>query len=156
MSIFNYTEHTQLPITIDKAWSFFSSPLNLGKITPPHMNFIITSGNGHVKTYQGQIITYKVSPLLGIQLNWCTEIAHVNEPHYFVDVQRKGPYKMWHHQHHFSPIANGVSMTDLLHYELPLGFLGNVMNHLFIKKEIEKIFSYRKQALIEIFGKYSG
>lgn len=90
---------------MEQAWDFFSSPLNLAKITPEHMGFIITSDFEEGQNmYPGMIITYKVSPLLGIKLDWMTEITHVKEGEYFVDEQRFGPYALWHHQHHFKAI----------------------------------------------------
>lgn len=89
---------TLLPTTIDKAWDFFTSPLNLSRITPPDMKFIVTSDfKENSRVYAGMIITYKVSPLFGIKLNWMTEITHVKEKEYFIDEQRFGPYALWHH-----------------------------------------------------------
>jgi ligand-binding SRPBCC domain-containing protein len=101
-------------------------------------------------------MTYKVKPLLGIPIAWMTEITHVEPMKYFVDEQRKGPYKLWHHQHHFKKIEGGVEMTDLVHYRLPLGILGSVANSLLVKSELNKIFAYRYQRVIELFGKWKG
>lgn len=106
--------------------------------------------------YAGQIITYRVSPVLGIPLFWMTEITHVREGEYFVDEQRKGPYAMWHHQHFFKPIPGGVEMTDIVNYELPLGILGDIAHLLFVKKQVEGIFEYRVKALEDRFGRYQG
>ncbi|MCA6365372.1 MAG: SRPBCC family protein [Bacteroidetes bacterium] len=143
----------RLPVTLQQAWTFFSSPENLQKITPPEMNFIITSGNGSEKTHSGQIITYKVSPLLGIRMFWMTEIKHVEEPHFFIDEQRKGPYALWHHKHYFKEIEGGVEMRDLVHYQLPLGFLGDIAHVLFVKKKLNQIFDHRFNQLEKLFGK---
>lgn len=93
------------------------------------------------------IITYKVSPLLGIKLNWVTEITHVKDKQYFVDEQRIGPYAMWHHEHKIEPIEGGVLMTDIITYQPPMGFLGVIANSLFIKKQLQDIFDYRIMAL---------
>lgn len=141
-----------MPIDLATAWEFFSSPQNLQKITPAEMGFIITSDNETSKTYAGQIITYKISPVLGIPLDWMTEITHVQEPNYFVDEQRFGPYTMWHHEHHFKAIPGGVEMTDIVYYKLPLGFLGEIAHQLFVKQQLAGIFSYRSRKLIELFG----
>jgi ligand-binding SRPBCC domain-containing protein len=92
--------------------------------------------------------------VLGIPLFWMTEITHVKEGEYFVDEQRFGPYALWHHQHHFRPIAGGVEMTDLIHYKIPLGWLGDIANSLFVKKELEQIFSFRYRKVEEMFGKW--
>jgi len=142
----------QLPITLDEAWDFFSEPGNLNKITPPGMNFRITSDPGDGRMYQGMIITYKISPLWGIPLTWVTEITHVQERKFFVDAQLSGPYKFWHHQHLFREIHGGVEMTDILHYALPYGFLGRWMENIFIKKKVTGIFAYREKVLYNYFS----
>ena len=103
--------------------------------------------------YPGMIITYKVSPVLGIKMDWMTEITHVKEGAYFVDEQRFGPYALWHHQHHFKEIDGGVLMRDILNYAIPLGPLGRFANLVFVKGQIDKIFSFREKAIIELFGK---
>jgi ligand-binding SRPBCC domain-containing protein len=144
-----------LPIPLEEAWNFFSSPLNLSKITPPQMKFVVTSDyDNDVKMYPGMIITYKLTPLLGIKVNWMTEITHVKEPEYFVDEQRFGPYALWHHQHHFKTIKGGVQMTDLVNYAVPYGFLGRIANNILVKKQIKNIFAYRTQEINKLFGVY--
>ncbi len=135
-----------LPMTMADAWNFFSSPANLSKITPKEMNFVVTSRLPE-KVYPGLIITYKVSPLLGIPLSWVTEITHVNEPFNFVDEQRTGPYSIWHHEHHFESVKGGVMMTDKLFYKVPFGIIGNLLDWLFINKKVQGIFEYRKTIL---------
>ena len=91
------------------------------------------------------IITYKVSPLLGIKLNWVTEITHVRDKEYFVDEQRIGPYAMWHHEHKIEAIADGVLMTDIITYQPPFGILGAIANALFIKKQLKKKYGTYSQ-----------
>lgn len=146
-----------LPITLAEAWDFFSSPLNLAKITPEHMGFVITSDfKEDQKMYPGMIITYKLSPLPGFKINWMTEITHVKEGEYFIDEQRFGPYALWHHQHHFKEVAGGVHMTDILNYAIPYGFIGRLANSLFVAKEVQSIFAYREKKVEELFGKYEG
>ncbi len=151
MKVYTKEYKTFLPLDIDKAWDFFSSPRNLAKITPEHMGFIITSKFNDEKMYPGMLITYKVSPLMGIQMDWCTEITHVIDKKYFVDEQRFGPYAMWHHQHHFKTVEGGIEMTDIVNYAVPLGFLGRMMNSIMISNEIEKIFTYREKKIAELF-----
>lgn len=151
MSVKNLQFKQTLPININKAWDFFSDPANLSKITPPEMNFIIHTDTEGKETYPGQMIVYTVSPIFNIPMHWVTEITHVQKPNIFVDEQRKGPYSLWHHQHHFREIEGGVEMTDILHYEVPLGFIGNIMNNLFIEKKIKAIFEFRTKALDSIF-----
>ena len=139
-----------LPIDIQKAWDFFSSPKNLNEITPPEMTFKITSKVPE-KMYPGLFITYKISPFLGIKLDWCTEITHVKDGVYFVDEQRLGPYRIWHHEHHFEIVENGVLMTDILHYDIGKSFIGWVTGKLFIDAQVNKIFKYREARLRELF-----
>lgn len=144
----------RLPISIEEAWDFFSSPLNLRDITPSYMRFQVLSDPKWVgRMYPGQIITYTVRPVLGIPLFWMTEITHVREGEFFVDEQRVGPYALWHHQHHFKPIEGGVEMTDLVHYRLPLGPLGTLAHALFVRRQLEEIFDYRYQVLEKRFGR---
>lgn len=141
-------ETTQLLKTDKKTlWDFISSPKNLQEITPDEMGFEILTENLAEEMYAGQIITYKVSPLLGIKLNWCTEITHVKEGEYFVDEQRFGPYAMWHHEHHIKETPEGMLMTDIIHYKLPFGFLGDIARGLFVKKKLQGIFDYRFEYL---------
>ncbi len=143
-----------LKIPLSEAWDFFSSPGNLAKITPEHMGFEITSGTP-AKMYTGQIITYKVSPFPGVKTNWVTEITHVSEGSFFVDEQRFGPYRMWHHEHHFEVQNDGVLMTDRVSYKLPLGFLGRIAHSLLVKNQLKQIFGYREIFLEREFGKHS-
>lgn len=138
--------------SIDKVWAFVSSPHNLKVITPEYMNFVIQSNNLPEKMHPGMIISYKVSPILNIRTNWVTEITHVQKNEFFVDEQRVGPYKIWHHQHHLKKHKNGVLMTDIISYRLPFGVLGRIINTLFIKRKLESIFNYRFRAINQIFN----
>lgn len=142
-----------MPISIEQAWAFFSSPLNLKKITPKEMKLVVTSDfTEDTAIYEGMLITYKVSPLPGIQMNWMTEITHVRDGKYFVDEQRFGPYALWHHEHHFKEIEGGVLMNDVLYYAIPYGFVGTIANQLFVGKKVKQIFEYREQAIKQLFG----
>ena len=141
----------RLPISLEEAWDFFSHPKNLAVLTPAHLNLRFTNEIFADSIYPGQIITYNVKPLLGIPLFWMTEITHVMPLQYFVDEQRKGPYAMWHHQHHFKSIEGGVEMTDIIHYRLPFGPLGRLGLPL-VKKQLHEIFDFRRQKVEELFG----
>jgi len=149
-----YTIHTEqfIPISLTEAWDFFSSPANLAKITPAKMGFNIISKFHGEKMYPGQVIEYIVKPVLGIPMYWMTEITHVEEGKYFVDEQRFGPYSMWHHQHHFREVEGGVEMTDIVHYKLPLGFLGDIAQVLFVKNQLKEIFDYRYETVERLFS----
>ena len=150
MKTYQFRSKQFLPITINEAWEFFSNPNNLTKITPPWLNFEVTSKLGS-KMYAGMIITYLVRPLLNIPTTWVTEITHVREPNYFVDEQRFGPYKLWHHQHHFKETDNGIEMTDIVSYALPLDPLSRPINSLLVEKKVKGIFKFREKKLEELF-----
>jgi len=155
MKVYSFITKQHLPISLDKAWEFFSSPKNLKEITPDYMQFEILSDLGDGKMYEGQIIEYKVKPVLGIPLNWVTEITEVKKPFYFIDEQKSGPYKKWHHQHKFEETKEGVLMTDILHYAIPLGAVGRIANSLFVKKQLQEIFAYRKEVVNRLFNEKS-
>jgi ligand-binding SRPBCC domain-containing protein len=154
MAFYQFKASQKIPATLERVWDFISSPANLKKITPDQMGFDITSGELPEKMYPGMIISYRVSPLLGIKMTWVTEITHVREGTYFVDEQRVGPYALWHHEHFIEPIEGGVLMHDIISYKPPVGFLGAIANTMFIKRQLKGIFSYRQQALETIFGKF--
>ncbi len=148
-----YTLHAKqnLPISRDRAWQFLSDPKNLKVITPDYMGFNIQSGADRTM-YAGQIIEYIVTPILGIKNRWVTEITHVVDQEYFVDEQRFGPYALWHHKHFIKEIEGGVEMEDLLHYKLPFGYLGQLVQPFLVKPKLDEIFEYRKNKLVELFG----
>lgn len=151
MKFYDLKTVQKLPISLQEAWDFFSSPVNLKTITPPYMGFDITSGY-EGKMYPGLIITYKVTPLFGIPMNWMTEITHVKDLEYFVDEQRFGPYKLWHHKHFFKEIPGGVEIVDLVHYVLPFGVLGQIAHPIIVKNKLNEIFDYRYKKLENMFG----
>ena len=152
MKLYQLRTKQELPISVEKAWKFFSDPKNLKDITPSEMNFNIISG-ADKSIYAGQIIQYKVSPVLGINLKWVTEITHVKENEYFVDEQRFGPYSLWHHKHFFKKINGGILMEDIVDYKIPYGLIGQFAHVIFVKKKLEKIFNYRHTKLEKLFGK---
>lgn len=137
---------------MDDVWDFISNPNNLKEITPPSLDFQVVSGGDESRMYAGMIITYVVKPVLGIPVKWITEITHVRDKEYFVDEQRLGPYKLWHHQHKIQPIENGVLMTDIVTYIPRFYFLGRIANRLFIKRKLREIFQYRTVAVEKRFG----
>ena len=143
-----------LKTNIDEAWDFFSSPKNLQKITPEHLGFQIICQHHGEKMYAGQLIEYKVSPVLGIPLYWMTEITHVEDKKFFVDEQRFGPYALWHHKHFIKAIDGGVEMEDIIDYKVPMGWLGQLVHPFLVKPKLEEIFAYRQKKLIELFGDY--
>lgn len=151
--IYQLSSKINLPISVNEAWDFLSNPDNLKIITPDYMGFnIISAGGGEM--FPGQIISYKVSPLLGLKLNWVTEITYVDDKVYFVDEQRIGPYALWHHKHFVKEIDGGTEMIDIVHYQLPFPIVANRFHGLLVKPKLKEIFKYRTNKLVELFGKY--
>lgn len=147
MSQLHRLERTQVvPISLDEAWSFFSDPRNLARITPSELGFRITSELPE-RMYEGLFISYTIAPVLGIPMRWVTEITHIDERVMFVDEQRLGPYQIWHHEHWFREVPGGVEMRDVVHYSLPFGALGEVAHALFVGRQVRGIFDYRQQIL---------
>ena len=159
MKIYRLYRKQILPISVSEAWDFFSSHQNLDELTPAEMKFKIIDHDDfslagqHQKIYAGQIISYKITPFAGITMNWVTEITQCVAGKYFIDEQRFGPYKFWHHQHRFQQTDQGVLMEDILHYALPLGWLGRLFASRFVQNKVESIFDYRFQKLEERFSK---
>ncbi|WP_111708367.1 SRPBCC family protein [Lutibacter citreus] len=153
-TVYTLSSKQKLPISIDEAWEFLSSPANLKTITPDYMSFDIISG-ADKPMFAGQIIQYIVTPILGIKTNWVTEITHIVDKQYFVDEQRFGPYALWHHKHFIKEIDGGVEMEDIIDYKVPLGFLGRLVHPILVKPKLTEIFNYRTKKLIELFGDYS-
>lgn len=147
---------------LDETWRFFSDPCNLARITPPWLGFVVTCDPEPM--YAGQVVTYTITPFPGLsrlRRQWVTEITHVRgpgdvrpgEPLFFVDEQRLGPYRFWHHQHRFSAVEDGVRMEDILHYALPFGPLGSATHRLMVRRLLGSIFDYRRRTLETIMHK---
>jgi len=156
MAVYSIKAVQKIPGDLAAVWSFFSSPANLKDITPDQLGFTVISKHQGDTMYAGQIIEYTVRPILGIPLYWMTEITHVKDQQYFIDEQRFGPYSLWHHQHHFKKIDNGVEMTDIVHYKNPFWLLGDVANALFVRKQLRTIFAFRYKKTTEVFGAWPG
>lgn len=140
-----------LPVDLETAWSFFTSPFNLKKITPPYMGFEIVSKDTKSEIFEGQLIDYKVKPVLSIPMFWRTEIKNVIYRREFTDTQLRGPYKQWIHRHRFVKKDHGVLMIDEIDYEVPFSIFGKLAHALFIRRQLKGIFEYRKQVLNNTF-----
>jgi ligand-binding SRPBCC domain-containing protein len=143
------TQH--IPAPLPEVWHFFSNPANLAVLTPPSLDFRVISTGTADTIYAGQIIEYTVRPLAGIALYWMTEITHVRDQAYFVDEQREGPYRLWHHEHHFREVTDGVEMVDRIHYALPLGILSKPFLPM-VRHKLDGIFDYRTKKTVELWG----
>ena len=151
MKLHTLEQEQTLPISLEEAWDFFSSPANLDAITPPDLGFQITSPLAG-KMFDGQIITYRVRIAPLVHVTWVTEIKCVEEGRAFVDEQRFGPYKFWHHRHEFEAVPGGVLMRDKVHYALPFGPFGAIAHAIFVRRKLEWIFNFRRKLLAEKFG----
>ena len=149
----HYLEREQvIPGTMNDIWEFFCDPSNLNTITPPDMNFKIVAG-GNRGMYPGQMIEYRVEFIRGVRSLWLTEITHVRVGELFVDEQRIGPYRLWHHEHIFESVNGGVKMIDRVTYVLPFGLLGDVVHTMWVGRRLKSIFDFRSQKIAELFGK---
>lgn len=135
-----------------KVWGFFSDPANLSRITPPAMKFKILTSLPYDEVYPGAVIEYMVKPLPLFRTRWVTEITALEKEKYFIDEQRFGPYRFWHHQHLFRSIKGGVQMTDIVHYRLPFEPFSSPLHPLLVKPKLNEIFSFREKAVKDIFG----
>lgn len=152
MKIYTLIKKQIIKSDINTCWDFFSNPANLEHITPPDLGLEVITTLPE-KMYQGMIIEYKVNPFPGIKQTWITEITHVDKPNYFVDEQRFGPYKFWHHQHHFNKLDdNRTEISDIVNYALPFDPFSRIINTLLVSKRLEDIFSYREKVLTNKFG----
>lgn len=139
-----------IPTDLQTCWEYFSAPANLSVITPDYVDFRVHTPVPEVM-YEGLIIRYTIRPILGIPLTWISEITKIKEENYFIDEQRRGPYGMWHHEHHFKEVEGGVEMTDLISYRMPFGVFGKLVHRLFVRKQLESIFDYRIRKVNELF-----
>jgi ligand-binding SRPBCC domain-containing protein len=139
-----------VPRPVDEVFAFFADATNLEAITPPWLNFCILSP-APIAMRRGAAIVYRLR-WHGLPLRWFTEIEEWEPPVRFVDVQRRGPYALWHHTHEFEPAGSGTRMRDLVRYALPLGPLGRLTHRLVVRRNLEAIFDYRAKKVTEIFG----
>jgi ligand-binding SRPBCC domain-containing protein len=128
-------------------FDFFADARNLQTITPPWLHFVILTPIP-IEMRPGALIDYKLR-VHGFPLRWQTEITEWNPPHHFVDQQLRGPYTLWHHTHRFFDQDGGTRCVDEVRYRPPGGAL---INYLFVKRDVQKIFAYRQQQLQKHFG----
>lgn len=133
-----------------RIWEFFATPRNLDTLTPPSLRFVIL-GDVVPRMYAGQMIAYRIGILPGVWTHWLTEITQVREGEFFVDEQRLGPYRLWHHEHHFTPAPGGVMMADRITYDPGWGPLGGSIHALWIRRQLATIFDYRARKIAELF-----
>ncbi|MBP9733628.1 MAG: SRPBCC family protein [Candidatus Omnitrophica bacterium] len=134
-----------------EVFDFFSRPENLAKITPPRLGFVILTPTP-IQMKPGAVIEYHIR-VFGVPLRWVTLITEYEPPYRFVDLQKKGPYRLWHHTHVFKALGpDRTLLTDEVRYALPLGILGELARLLFVRRDVESIFDYRRQVIARLFG----
>lgn len=147
MAIYTFSRSQTVAMSLDRCWAFFSDPRNLSRITPPELRLVVQSElpSG---VHPGLMIRYTVTPLWNVRMAWLTEITQVQKPDYFVDEQRVGPYRLWHHEHFFRAIdGERTEVRDLIHYVPPFGILGALVNPFLIRPQLERIFDFRSEQL---------
>ncbi|MDJ0783862.1 MAG: SRPBCC family protein [Desulfosarcinaceae bacterium] len=150
MKLYHLKRIQRLPVSLETAWQFFSSPHNLNAITPAWLNLRLTHPVP-AAMHAGMLIRYRVTAIPGLPLTWVTEITHVERPAFFVDEQRFGPYRFWHHQHRFDAVNGGTEMTDVVHYALRWGPIGGLLQGWWVHRRLAAIFDYRRQILARRF-----
>ena len=149
MRLFEQIQHIQAPREI--VFDFFSDATNLSRITPGWLGFEILNKEP-VQMAVGALIDYRLR-LHGIPIRWRTEITVWEPPYRFVDRQIKGPYRQWIHEHRFSQLNGGVTkMEDQVEYSLPGGYLEPLIHRFFVRRDIERIFAYRREVIENIFA----
>lgn len=143
-----------VPFDLETVFEFFNRPENLQKVTPDILNFSIMTPSP-VQMHNGAVFDYKIS-LLGVPMHWRSIITRYNPPYEFVDIQLKGPYKFWHHHHEFEIVEGGVLVRDTVTYDVGWGFLGWILNNVFIRRQLEWIFSKREHVAELIQAKKEG
>jgi ligand-binding SRPBCC domain-containing protein len=147
MRIFSLITSQELPRPIDEIFPFFASPQNLQVITPPWLSFEILPETD-LKMRKGLLIDYRLK-IHGFPLRWKSEITEWDPPFRFVDEQRRGPYRMWHHEHRFEASGSSTIVIDDVRYAV---WGGEIIRRLFVARDVEKIFGYRKEKLAKLFA----
>jgi len=141
---------TNVTAPAEDVWNFIATPRNLNLITPENLSFIILSEVPE-KMYEGLLIHYNVKiPMFG-KWSWLTEIKHIHDGKSFVDEQRSGPYRLWYHYHEVQTYSDGTKIIDQVTYQMPLGLLGDLVNRMIIKRQLDEIFNYREEVFKKIF-----
>ena len=143
----NMKQYINKPLEV--VFEFFSKPENLEMITPKSLSFNILTPTP-IKMDKGSLIDYTIR-LFGIPIHWRTLISDYEPPFRFVDQQIKGPYTFWHHTHTFKLVEGGVEIIDEVKYSLPLGWLGTLAHAIWVRKDLEEIFEYRKTVIQNSF-----
>jgi ligand-binding SRPBCC domain-containing protein len=151
VSVHHLERRQRVEAPIDRAFDFYTDTLNLKPLTPPWVHFEVTSPMP-VSMEAGTLLDYKLR-LHGVPVRWRTRIETWEPPVGFVDTQVRGPYSLWEHTHVFERDGDGATVIhDRVRYALPLGPLGAIAHRLFVRRDLERIFDYRRDAVAEHLG----
>lgn len=139
-----------LPLPIEQVFSPFADAGNLQAITPPWLHFRILS-DPNATLGEGSVIEYRLR-LHGVPIRWRTVIERWDVPRLFTDVQVRGPFALWHHTHTFEAVPGGTRVRDTVRYRIGFGPLGAVAHRLLVRRDLERIFDYRFEAMPRLLG----
>ncbi len=148
--VFTLSSRVWLPKPLGEVFPFFSDARNLEVLTPPWLRFEVLS-EGPIAMAEGVQIDYRLR-LRGVPIRWQSEITSWNPPRRFVDEQRHGPYRLWVHEHRFQERDGMTLAEDLVRYAVPGGW---VVDRLVVRRDLQRIFSYRRKKLRSVFGSVS-
>ena len=139
-----------IPRPLKEVFAFYERPENLARITPPWLGFRIVTPSPIVMR-QGALFEYTIR-VMGTRLRWISVISAYEPPFKFIDEQIKGPYAYWHHTHTFAEAKDGTMVGDEVRYALPFGPLGSLAQRIAVRRQLEKVFTYRAEVCKSIFG----
>ena len=148
--MYELTDAFIVSATPEETWRFFGAAENLPVITPPWLGFQLRSPRP-VLIEQDTLLDYTIR-WLRLPVTWRTRIIDFTPPRQFIDLQLRGPYSLWHHQHTFEPVAEGVLCRDRVVYRLPLGWLGRVAHTAIVRRQLRGIFRYRRRVIAQQLG----
>ena len=147
-------ERTQVvAVPIEEAFTFFADARNLERITPPWLRFRIVDAPDDLR--RGASLRYRLT-LYGLPIHWRTEIVEWTPPRGFVDVQRRGPFRLWEHTHRLTPVDDGTEIYDHVRYRLFLGRLGRLVERLVVRGWVQGIFDYRAERVPGLISREPG
>lgn len=142
-----FTSELLLPRGRSEVFPYFANAENLEALTPPWLRFRIVT-ECPISMQKGCLIDYQLR-VRGIPVRWRSEITAWEPPHRFVDEQRRGPYRLWMHEHVFEEHPEGTRVIDRVRYAVPGG---QIIDRLFVRRDIETIFAFRRQKLLQVFS----
>ena len=150
MAHYELTDHFEVQADLPTTWRFFSAVENLAKITPPWLAFTVRM-NGPVEIRDGSLLDYTIK-WMGFPIKWRTRIIDWSPPRQFIDIQLRGPYALWHHQHVFEPNNGGVICQDRVIYRLPGAPIAPLVHALVVNRQLTEIFRFRRKVIAQELG----